>query len=447
MTILREHHHDGVVGATVNAASEGYDRVIGTDTITYAASGVAGTTSANFAGATFGYLVDELSAQYTRAYLRLPQAVTNTVYFLSLWDSTPSQIAQLQIRANGQVGIVDGTSWLSTWTTTLTVDEWYRLEWRVTPGTDQELRIYYPHDTVGSTAVLTGAVTNTNPIAQHRFGQGSTSSSPVDLDETAIADDWPGPYTPAPQPSWSEWDGTIRQPLTLLGTWDGTTVQPDSVREVTTALVPATAWGAYNGTTSTGDTDFAAIAGTGPALTANSYYLAQNTGPDAWEADRVARGTTPVIDTVCRYPDTDGRPRMLWTDITAGTHDAFFTTWAEGLAALGQPVVWTFRCRTRHHPVQRGPSGADRRRLRRRVPACLRPRRTDRTECGIHLVDRRQRSGRRRTALPWRSIRRPGRRGPVQMARPPRRGDAVRDVERVLRPARHPLQRHTPLHP
>jgi len=157
MAVLSVHPHEGVAGATVSAAAEGYDTFTGA-AVTYAAGGAIGNTSIRFPGGISYLAKDSATATYVGIPIRITGALSAHASFMRpLLPGNTATAAALVVSTGRQIRMYSGLSSLqATSTTTLTVGQWYYLRWRV-EGTVQQLQIYDSLTATTPVETLSGA--------------------------------------------------------------------------------------------------------------------------------------------------------------------------------------------------------------------------------------------------------------------------------------------------
>jgi hypothetical protein len=204
-TVLRNHPHEGTVGALPTAAGEGYATRTGT-AAAYTATATDGATSVRFAGTAATYFEDAALTTSTgtlvwSAPVQLPSlpAAGTTDRFLAARTNSAA-LASVAVAPTGRLQLRNGAGTVkATGAAALATGTWYRVEVRFSGGTTT-VRLFDSGgallDTVGPTAVTAGTPSRLRTGAVAKGG-------PLLIDRVQVADDWltPLPAPPPPPPS------------------------------------------------------------------------------------------------------------------------------------------------------------------------------------------------------------------------------------------------------
>lgn len=205
MTIdLTEDFEGSTSGTAISTSNTAFTSVTGSGVQTFDNAQVmhgALSMKAEGSGST-GYSTKTYAARnttYIRMYFRLNALPASNVFPVAL-NSTSTTRAQLRIANDGAISLRNGTTAVYTMSNLLSAGVWYRLEWLVSNGTGQQLRIY-----LGDNAsALEDSGTQTYNTGTHdRALVGVTSSAAFTAwyDDVEIRDDdWPGPVGSIPSP-------------------------------------------------------------------------------------------------------------------------------------------------------------------------------------------------------------------------------------------------------
>lgn len=129
-----------------------------------------------------------------------PRALSTAVMYIAAVYNGASALGDVRINVAGTVTIRNGTTAVATSSATLAVDTAYRFEWKVTPTTGQELRVY-AGDATTPLFTLTGAFAGTTVTGFAAGLTGAAANYAADYDSIVVADDFTGPWATTPPPT------------------------------------------------------------------------------------------------------------------------------------------------------------------------------------------------------------------------------------------------------
>lgn len=203
-SIFAEDHETGTDGTTLTTSNTDYSgfNPTGTKPTIATAQFVSGTRSMriNPSGSAqmYAYYTSPslTSVRYMRAYVRLAQLPSAPLFFMAAQAAAVTR-ADFRILDDGRVQIRNNFTQVWTSTTTLSVNTWYRVEWRINNTTSlQECNVYLGHNTSPVSGMASGN-RSYNMGTFDDFKVGSTTSiAGVDLWVDDVAADnanWVGP--------------------------------------------------------------------------------------------------------------------------------------------------------------------------------------------------------------------------------------------------------------
>ena len=214
-TYLEEENFDGGTNGATVANTDGfldaggfvnapaYFNYSNARSITGSLSVNVGTASTGACAKQLNFSDSNIGLVYTRFYFYLASGtISATFNIASVIDTANAAASQLKITTAGALTMRNtaGSADVGT-ATTLTRDQWYRVEWKVDDAADtQTLRLFTGSNLHGDTPDVetSGAYTSTLGFARTRIGMFASPVNGADMwfDSWATGlDDWIGPYT------------------------------------------------------------------------------------------------------------------------------------------------------------------------------------------------------------------------------------------------------------